>query len=186
LVHGINNYTGALSGIIDSTAWGNAGEGAVTITFYVNDSAGSWDFDTIQINRDTITPSLDSIDSPLLGAWFKSTPPSYSLSITESNIDEIWYTLDSGINNYTGALSGAIDSTAWGNAGEGAVIITFYINDSVGSWDSASVGINRDTVDPSLDSIDSPSPGAWFMSTPPSYSLSITESNIDEIWYKCG
>jgi len=114
----------------------------------VNDSAGNWDFVSVGINRDTIDPSIDSIDSPSSGAWFNSTPPNYSLSITEANLDEIWYTLDGGLNNYTGAVSGTIHSTAWSNAGQGAVTITFYIKDSAGNWDSASVGINRDTGAP--------------------------------------
>jgi len=180
---GTNNYTGAASGTIDSTAWNNAGEGTVTITFYANDSAGNWDTSTIIINRDTVDPSIDSIDSPLPGEWFNSAPPSYSLSITETNLDEIWYTLDGGTNNYTGATSGTVDATAWSSAGQGAVTITFYVNDSAGNWDTMSVIINRDTVDPSIDSIDSPLPGVWFNSVPPSYSLSITETNLDEIWY---
>ncbi|MHA2184956.1 MAG: DUF2341 domain-containing protein, partial [Promethearchaeota archaeon] len=179
---GINNYTGALSGTIDSTAWSNAGQGSVTIAFYVNDSAGNWDSMSIGINRDTIDPIITSINSPTPDSNH-STPPSYSLSITEANLDEIWYTLDGGVNNYTGALSGTIDSTAWSNAGQGSVTITFYVNDTADNWDSLSIDINRDTIDPSIDSIDSPSSGAWFNSVPPSYSLSITEANLDEIWY---
>ncbi|MHA2398490.1 MAG: DUF2341 domain-containing protein [Promethearchaeota archaeon] len=179
---GVNNYTGASSGTINSTAWSNAGQGSVTIIFYVNDSAGNWDSASININRDTIDPSIDSIDSPSSGAWFNSVPPGYSLSITEANLDEIWYTLDGGINNYTGALSGTIDSTAWSNAGQGSVTIIFYVNDSAGNWDSASININRDTIDPSIDSINSPSPSSNH-STPPIYSLSITEANLEEIWY---
>ena len=180
---GLNNYTGALSGTIDSTAWSNAGQGAVTIRFYANDSADNWDSASVGINRDTVNPSIDSIDSPSSGTWFNSTPPSYSLSINEVNLDSIWYTLDAGTNNYTGALSGTIDSTAWSNAGQGAVTILFYVNDSAANWDSASVGVNKDSLNPSIDSIDSPSPGAWFNSTPPTYSLSITEVNLDSIWY---
>ena len=183
LDNGANNYTGASSGTIDSTAWTNAGEGVVTIIFYVNDSAGNIDSASVGINKDTIAPSIDSIDSPSSGAWFGSSPPSYSLSITETNVDTIWYTLDNGANNYTGASSGTIDSTAWTNAGQGAVTIIFYVNDSVGYLDSASVSINKDSIDPIIISIDSPSPGAWFGSSPPSYSLSITETNVDIIWY---
>jgi hypothetical protein len=183
LDEGTNNYTGAVSGTIDSTAWTNAGDGAVTITFYVNDSMGNWDTASVIVNKDTLDPSIDSVDSPSPGTWFSATPPSYSLSITEANLDSIWYTLDGGTNNYTGATSGTIDSTAWTNAGDGAITITFYVNDSVGNWDVASIGINKDTLDPSIDSIDSPSSGAWFSSVPPSYSLSITEANLDSIWY---
>ncbi len=180
---GSTNYTGAASGTIDSTAWSNAGQGAVTIIFYANDSVGNWAFSSVGVNKDSIDPSIDSIDSPSSGAWFSSTPPGYSLTITETNLDSIWYTLDAGLNNYTGAASGTIDSTAWSNSGQGAVTIMFYANDSVGNWDSASVVVYRDTIDPSIDSIDSPSSGMWFNGAPPSYSLSITETNLDSIWY---
>ncbi|MFX1413447.1 MAG: DUF2341 domain-containing protein [Promethearchaeota archaeon] len=180
---GLNNYTGALSGTIDSIAWNNAGQGSITIIFYVNDSAGNWDTASVVIYRDSINPSIDSIDSPLSGAWFSSLPPSYTLSITESNRDRIWYTLDGGLNNYTGALSGTIDSIAWNNAGQGSITIIFYVNDSAGNWDTASVVIYRDSINPSIDSIDSPLSGAWFSNLSPSYTLSITESNRDNIWY---
>ncbi|MFX1551261.1 MAG: hypothetical protein ACFFB9_12980, partial [Promethearchaeota archaeon] len=180
---GTTNYTGASSGTIDSTAWSNADEGIVTIIFYINDSAGNWDSASVIINKDSIDPSINSINSPLSGAWFNNVPPDYSLSITEVNLDEIWYTLDGGTTNYTGASSGTIDSTAWSNADEGIVTIIFYINDSAGNWDSASVIINKDSIDPSINSINSPLSGAWFNNVPPDYSLSITEVNLDEIWY---
>ncbi|MFX1243266.1 MAG: hypothetical protein ACFFA7_18630, partial [Promethearchaeota archaeon] len=179
---GATNYTGASSGTIDATAWSNAGQGSVTITFYVNDSAGNWDSSSVIINRDTIDPLINSIDSPLSGVWFSINPPDYSLSITETNLEEIWYTLNGGATNYTGASSGTIDATAWSNAGQGSVTITFYVNDSAGNWDYASVIINRDTIDPSIDSIDLPLPDSNH-SAPPSYSLSITETNLDDIWY---
>jgi len=179
---GTNNYTGAASGSIDSTAWTNAGQGAVTITFYANDSAGNGDFASVVINKDTVDPSLDSIGTPSPGSYH-SAAPSYSLSITETNLDTIWYTLDAGSNNYTGAATGTIDSTAWTNAGQGAVTIMFYVNDSAGNWDFASVGVNKDSVDPIIDSIDSPLPGTWFDTSAPGYSLTITETNLDEIWY---
>ncbi|MFX0104816.1 MAG: hypothetical protein ACFE75_04945, partial [Candidatus Hodarchaeota archaeon] len=190
LNNGLNNYTissnATLSsiwfGVVDSTAWGNAGQGSITITFYLNNTFGIAVSDSVQINKDTIDPSIDNIISPSSGAWFNNLPPGYSLSITEVNLDEIWYTLDGGLNNYTGAMSGTIDSTAWINAGQGPVTIIFYVNDSAGNWNSMSLGINRDTIDPSIDNIDSPSSGSSH-STPPSYSLSITEANLDEIWY---
>ncbi|MFX1343732.1 MAG: beta strand repeat-containing protein [Promethearchaeota archaeon] len=183
LDNGANNYTGASTGTINSTAWTNAGEGPVTIVFYVNDSAGNLDFDSVGINKDSIDPIITSVDSPSSGAWFNTSSPSYSLSITEANIDTIWYTLDNGVNNYTGASTGTINSTAWTNTGEGPVTIIFYVNDSASNLDTASVVINKDTIAPSIDSIGSPSSGAWFGSSPPSYSLSITETNIDTIWY---
>ncbi|MFX0145971.1 MAG: LamG-like jellyroll fold domain-containing protein, partial [Candidatus Hodarchaeota archaeon] len=189
--NGVNNYTitnnanqsSTWFGAIDSTAWGNADEGLITVKFYLNNTFGMVISDSLQINKDSIDPSINNINSPLPGAWFNNVPPDYSLSITEVNLDEIWYTLDGGTTNYTGASSGTIDSTAWSNADEGGVTIIFYINDSAGNWDSASVIINKDSIDPSINNINSPLSGAWFNNVPPDYSLSITEVNLDEIWY---
>ncbi|GAH76975.1 unnamed protein product, partial [marine sediment metagenome] len=178
---GSNNYTGALTGIIDSTAWSNAGEGPVTIIFYVNDSAGNWDTANVVINRDVTDPIIVSINSPSSGAWFNSTPPSYSLSITESNLDDIWYTLDGGSNNYTGALTGIIDSTAWSNAGEGPVTITFYVNDFSGNWDSMSVDINRDTLAPTI-TIISPLSGTFGIDAP-DFIVEIDDDTLHTMWY---
>ncbi|MFW9829017.1 MAG: DUF2341 domain-containing protein, partial [Candidatus Thorarchaeota archaeon] len=180
---GTTNYTGGSSGTIDSTAWSNADQGPITIIFYVNDSAGNWNSSNVVINRDTINPSIDNIDSPFWGVWFNNVPPDYSLSITEANLDEIWYTLDGGTTNYTGGSSGTIDSTAWSNADQGPITIIFYVNDSAGNWNSSNVVINRDTINPSIDNINSPLPGTWFNNAPPDYSLSITEANLDQIWY---
>jgi hypothetical protein len=183
LNNGLVNYTfTGLTGYINQSAWTNQLDGIITIKFYINNTLGVLGFDEINIIKDTIDPSIDSIDSPSSNQWFSNILPTYSLSITEVNLDEIWYTLDGGINNYTGALSGTIDSTAWSNAGQGSVTIIFYVNDSVGNWDSTNVIINRDTVNPSMDNINSPSSGSSH-SSPPSYSLSITETNLNEIWY---
>ena len=179
---GVTNITFTINTTIHQGNWTARPEGLVTIEFFANDSLGDIWSNSVNVNKDTVNPSIDSINSPLSGSNH-STPPSYSLSITEVNLDSIWYTLNGGINNYTGATSGTIDSTAWSNAGQGAITIIFYVNDSAGNWDSASVGVNRDNLNPSIDSIDSPSPGAWFISAPPTYSLSITEVNLDSIWY---
>ncbi|MFW9970014.1 MAG: DUF2341 domain-containing protein [Candidatus Odinarchaeota archaeon] len=189
--NGINNYTitnnanqtSTWFGAIDAIAWGNASQGSITLTFYLNNTYGMVISDSLQINKDSVAPSINSIDSPFSGVWFSSNPPEYSLTITETNVDEIWYTLDGGSTNYTGVSGGTIDTTAWSNAGQGSVTITFYINDSASNWDSASVIINRDTIDPLINNIDSPLSAAWFNSNPPEYSLTITETNVDEIWY---
>ena len=179
---GTTNYTGASSGTINSTAWSNAPQDSVTITFYVNDSAGNWDSASVGINKDSIDPSIDSIDSPSSGAWFNSTSPSYSLTITEANLDLIWYTLDGGTTNYTGTSSGTINSTAWSNAPQDAVTITFYVNDSAGNVNSAQVVVNKDVLDPTV-SITSPIGGEYFDATAPSFTVEIADDNLDTMWY---
>ena len=148
----------------------------------MNDSAGNLDIASVIINRDSINPSIDSIDSPLPGTWFDSTPPTYSLSITETNLDTIWYTLDGGANNYTGAASGTIDSTAWSIAGQGSVTITFFVNDSAGNLISAIVGVNRDTLAPVINVV-SPLPGQTFGTTEPNFIVEISDNTLDTMWY---
>ncbi|MFX1596934.1 MAG: DUF2341 domain-containing protein, partial [Promethearchaeota archaeon] len=184
---GLNNYTGAMSGTIDSIAWGTADLGAVTITFYVNDTVGNWNSTSVGVTK---TSDLSiSINSPNTAEWFR-TIPDYDIFVSGNDRDFIWYTLDNGLNNYTitstanlsNTWSGIIDSTAWGNADQGSITIIFYLNNTFGNIVSDNVQINKDTIAPAIDSINSPLSGAWFNSTPPDYSLSINETNLEEIW----
>ncbi|MHA2474172.1 MAG: DUF2341 domain-containing protein, partial [Promethearchaeota archaeon] len=107
---GANSTPVSETGIINQAMWSGRPNGTVTIRFYANDTFGNLNYSEVVVRKDIVNPSIDSIDSPSVGTWFNSVPPGYSLSITEANLDEIWYTLDGGINNYTGALSGTIDS----------------------------------------------------------------------------
>ncbi|MFX1266821.1 MAG: hypothetical protein ACFFAK_02535, partial [Promethearchaeota archaeon] len=61
-------------------------------------------------------------------------PPYFEISVVESNIDTMWYTIDGGLNNYVISQdTGYIDSGAWNAAPEGAVIIRFYVSDRAGN-----------------------------------------------------
>ncbi|MHA2030362.1 MAG: hypothetical protein ACW99Q_13300, partial [Candidatus Kariarchaeaceae archaeon] len=227
--YGLNNFTitsnADLSnnwfGAIHSVAWSNAGQGSITLIFYLNDTFGITISDTVQINKDTIEPLINSINTPLSGAWFNGTPPSYSLSITETNLDEIWYSLDGGVNNYTGAFSGQIDSTAWSTAGQGSVtiifyswyqldnstivtnnftwtgliiqsvwdqvgngtvIIRFYANDTAGNLGTAEVTVYKDIFFPII-TINTPNSDEVCNSTAPSFTVSVSGSNLDTRWY---
>ena len=52
------------------------------------------------------------------GEIFGSTPPNFDITITESNPDSMWYSLNSGTTNITfGSLTGAIDQTEWNSQG---------------------------------------------------------------------
>ena len=60
--------------------------------------------------------------------------PVYDISINEVNLDEIWYTIDDGITNYTiTEFVGTINSTTWAAAPTGPVTIRFYARDLAGN-----------------------------------------------------
>ncbi|MFX1360054.1 MAG: hypothetical protein ACFE8T_06900 [Promethearchaeota archaeon] len=127
-------FTGS-SGTLNQTEWDGQGEGPITIRFYVNDSFGRLNYAEITINKD-ITDPVITINSPLFGDQFTTMPPYFEISVVESNIDTMWYTIDGGLNNY--AISqdtGYIDSGAWNSAPNGAITIRFYVRDKAGNID---------------------------------------------------
>jgi len=72
-----------------------------------------------------LTPSNNSI--------FENTAPSFIVSVKEKYIDEMWYTLDGGIHNYTFIINGTINQAAWSALSNGSVLLGFYISDKVGN-----------------------------------------------------
>ncbi|MFW9785301.1 MAG: hypothetical protein ACFFFB_23680, partial [Candidatus Heimdallarchaeota archaeon] len=70
--------------------------------------------------------------------------PIYNLSILDPNLDNIWYTLDGGLNNISiTSLYGKIDKTLWDALPIGSVTIRFYANDTLGYLSFKDVTINK-------------------------------------------
>ncbi|MFX1497560.1 MAG: hypothetical protein ACFFBH_08550 [Promethearchaeota archaeon] len=121
------------TGTINFTAWNSLPDGPVTIRFYARDIVDQEDFDEVTIMKDTISPVV-MINSPIAGQQFTGLPPSYNITVVESNLDQIWYTLDDGFINITiSQLIGSIDSAVWNNAPYGAITIRFYASDHAGN-----------------------------------------------------
>jgi hypothetical protein len=137
----------------------------------------------VDVYKDIADPSI-TINTPASNAVSGLNAPTYSLSITEANLDQVWYSLDGGTNNTTpsGATSGTIDSGLWNVRPNGTVTITFYANDTMGNEGTNAVDVLKDIIDPIV-SITTPAPLATFGTNAPGYSLSITEPNIDVIWF---
>jgi hypothetical protein len=77
---------------------------------------------------DTISPEI-LIYSPIADESFGLTPK-YNISIIESHLESIWYTIDGGVTNYTiDELNGTIDQYAWSATPFGPVILSFYAKD---------------------------------------------------------
>lgn len=89
------------------------------------------------------------IHTPNQNTSFGSVAPNFDISVTLSNLDTMWYTLDDGLINktFTG-LTGTTDQTEWDKKGHEAVTIRFYANDSFGSVGYAEVVLNKDLNPP--------------------------------------
>ncbi|MHA1985366.1 MAG: beta strand repeat-containing protein [Promethearchaeota archaeon] len=177
-----NSSVVGASGTIYQALWDAANNGTVTITFWANDTLGNLGMSTVDVELDETAPII-TITTPNLNDLIGPTAPGYSLSITEGNLDSIWYSLNGGITNSSvvGA-SGTINQAIWDAANNGTVTITFWANDTLGNLGMSTVDVELDDTAP-LITINSPNTNDLFGNSAPSYSLSITEGNLDSIWY---
>ncbi len=143
--HWSDNVT--FSGLIDQinqSLWADIGNGTVTVRFSVNDSANNIVFDEVQLFKDIIEPNI-TIIGELANETFGLQAPQFNLSIFEGNLDEIWYTLDGGLTNYSCSSSGQINSTLWESLSDGPITIRFYANDTVGNINYLEITIEKQT-----------------------------------------
>ena len=146
---GINHTFTGTSFEVDTTSWTNHVDGPIIIRTYANDSYGNLAFVDLSINKDTTNPQI-LINEPLGGTEFGVDPPSFNLTINESNIFQFWYKInDSSTSYFISVVSGnnvfTMDSSVWDAISDGHVLISFYTNDTVGNIGTTSVTILKDT-----------------------------------------
>ncbi|MCJ7650102.1 MAG: right-handed parallel beta-helix repeat-containing protein, partial [Candidatus Lokiarchaeota archaeon] len=156
---GINHTFTGTSFEVDLTSWTNHVDGSIIIRTYANDTFGNLAFADLSINKDTINPEI-LINEPLGGTEFGDDAPSFNLTINESNISHLWFKInDSSTVHFVSGVSGnnvfTMDSSVWDAILDGHVLITFYVNDTVGHSGTISVTIIKDTSTPST----GPAPG---------------------------
>ncbi|MFX1494560.1 MAG: NosD domain-containing protein, partial [Promethearchaeota archaeon] len=74
-----------------------------------------------------------TILSPSNNSIFGNTAPNFIVSVKEKYIDEMWYTLDNGLHNYSFTINGTINQAAWSALSNGSVLLGFYISDKAGN-----------------------------------------------------
>ena len=153
-------------------------DGIVDIQYNISGSAGSIDY--LPIAEDG-TPTI-VVNSPDPGDLFNSSAPSFNVRIADDYLDEMWYTLDGGLHNYTFANNSTIDQSAWIALSDGTITLTFYASDIPGNIGSADVNIIKDTQTPII-TVNSPEDDDIFGSSAPSFNVRITDDNIDTMWY---
>ena len=173
-------FTGS-TGTINQTAWNVCSNGTVVIIFYANDSSGNIGSNNVTIRKDTLTPSI-SILFPTPNLLFGNIPPTFNLNITEANLNSTWYSLNGGLNYTFTGFSGTINQTAWNVCSNGIVVIIFYANDSSGNIGNNNVAVRKDTINPFI-SINYPRPALKFGTVPLTYNISVSDMNLNTIWY---
>lgn len=145
--NGLNNYTfTGVNGTINQTAWDLASSGLVTIRFYAKDLAGNIGTNVTTVSLDKLAPVI-TINSPLAGGFFYG-PPLFNLSIVETYLVAVWYTID-GSGEYEvnlTSLTGMIDGVAWNDLTDKNVTIVFYARDSIGNTGSATLIAEKRTT----------------------------------------
>ena len=180
---GVTNITfSGLTGAINQTEWDKKGDGDVNLRFYVNNTQGNSSYTDVTIKKDTTAP-LITIDSPLANGVFGKLAPQYNLTIIESNIELIWYTLDYGQINITHILpDGFINQLEWDKIGNGTADIRFSVLDSAGNVAYADVTIRKNISDPIL-VINAPMEFEVFGITAPFFNVTVIEPDFDSMWY---
>ncbi|TFF97828.1 MAG: hypothetical protein EU547_03265 [Promethearchaeota archaeon] len=161
------------------TGWEGLLEGAVTITFFANDSAGNEFYDSLTVTKDSTPPNLNII-SPVDGQFFNATTPSFNVEIIDDNLDKMWFILPGDMTKYYFTDNGTL--TGWEGLSDGQITITFFANDSAGNEFSDSVTVNKDTFLPLIDII-FPIGVEFFNATTPSFNVEIIDDNLDKMWY---
>ncbi|MHA1192315.1 MAG: hypothetical protein ACTSP9_08470, partial [Promethearchaeota archaeon] len=151
----------------------------IRITFYANDSFSRFSSETVTVIKDIDDPIIN-INSPLTNELIGKMEPKFNISLIESNLDEIWYSLDDGINNYT--LGTWCDHYAWDRCDDGNVTINFYARDMIGNKGYTELVVKKDSTAPKI-TINSPIGDQEFSSTPPNFNISVSELNPDSTWY---
>jgi len=97
------------------------------------------------IIKDVEAPTI-TINSPDAGDEFGSDAPSFDITVTDANLDTVWYTINGGVIYYIDSFSGTINQTAWSALTEENITIIFYANDIAGNLASEEVIIIKSGV----------------------------------------
>ncbi|MFX0100520.1 MAG: NosD domain-containing protein, partial [Candidatus Hodarchaeota archaeon] len=141
---------------------------------------------SITIEKDVSDPEV-SIIHPIESKWYGHFTIAYELDIIESNLDQIWYSVDGGITRYyVTNVTGSLDQALWSSLTHGRIDIIFGAIDKLGNQGSNTTTIFKDTRGPRINII-YPSVLQSFNETPPVIDLVIEDpSMIAELYYIIG
>ncbi|MFX1391876.1 MAG: hypothetical protein ACFE9Z_17565, partial [Promethearchaeota archaeon] len=160
--------------------WNDQDEGPVIIRFYANDSVSNIGHLEITIIKDTIKPNI-TIIQPSEGLQYNHTAPNFMLEINDTNLDTMWYSLNSGIKQIFD-FNTSFNQDLWENLEDGFVLIEFFANDSAGNIGNDSLYIYVDVHGPDI-FINMPS-NYTVLEFPPEFNINLFDiNNVSKSWY---
>lgn len=121
------------------------------------------------------------INSPLPFEIYETMAPPFNVNIKDPNLESMWYTLNSGMQNLFTANE-SINQDLWDALSDGYIVINFYANDTSGNLNSSSVTVIRDTGGPNI-KINDPSQNDVFAYTAPAFNVEISDFLLNITWY---
>ena len=149
-------------------------------TWDINGSE-DWYAATVAINSALKYPIIN-VSSPTENEIFGVVAPNFTVEITDSNLDTMWYTIDGGLNNYTFTENETINQGAWDALPDGIATIRFFANNTLGDINFEHVNVIKDTSAPVINIV-SPVENENFGVVAPSFIVEITDPNLDTMWY---
>ena len=116
----------------------------MTIRFYAQDNKGNEGHAEVTVLKDTIAPNI-TINSPIQDQEFGSDAPTFNITITELNLDTMWYVIvsDGTTKHIITSTTGSIDGSVWNSLTDGTITIRFYVNDTAGNEVYSEVSIEK-------------------------------------------
>ena len=175
------NITFTVNGTIDPTEWGALSNGEYTIRFYANNSLGNINYEEVNVTKDIYAIIIDILN-PIENEIFGVSAPSFVVEITCAFLNTTWYTLDGAIDKYIFTVNETINQTAWEGLSDGVVSVRFYANNTIGDIEFEQVNIIKDASAPNINIIN-PLENEIFGVLPPNFTVEITDTNLDAMWY---
>ncbi|MFX0076230.1 MAG: hypothetical protein ACFE96_12360, partial [Candidatus Hermodarchaeota archaeon] len=172
--------------LLDGTLWNSLAQGEFQVHIFVNDSAGNLNSSVIlTLLKDTLPP-LVSVNLPLNNTyWNDRLAMIINIEAFDPNLNTIRYYVAGG---YGPTLESGNDTTLvpilWNMLDEGPFTMQIFATDTFGHTNSSIIlTLYKDTTKPIIEII-SPQPNDFFGETTPFVSLNITDTNLEDIWYR--
>ncbi|MHA2366477.1 MAG: hypothetical protein ACXAC7_21150, partial [Candidatus Hodarchaeales archaeon] len=104
--------------------WSSLPNGTVSIRFYANDSVSNENVNLIIVKIEIYLPTI-IISTPISFAIFNETGPNFIVRMNDTNLDKMWYTLNSGDKIFF-ITNSTIDQNNWTIQVDGLILINFY------------------------------------------------------------
>ena len=166
---------------IDLNVWQSLQDGNNTFHFYANDTFGNINSEDVTVIKDTSGPVISLLNP--IDSHAYNLAPHFNISFQDLSFNSSWYTINNELTNYFfSGNSGYINQTKWNSLSQGIVQIIFYANDSFNQISNYSISIIKDTEAPLL-TINSPTDGATFGTTPPIFNISVFDYSLNLTWF---